>query len=97
VVGRKKERFRAKRADFCLQARNTNYVPVGTVAFSCISTYRCACRDVIRITSRQVKKAQNPVNLAANHTNYAIMPRLLSFAQLYKNEEYITCFTCSDP
>jgi hypothetical protein len=44
---------------FWTQGHNTNYIPAGTKVFWSFSTYRCAYRDVIRITSRQVKKAQN--------------------------------------
>jgi hypothetical protein len=54
VVGGQKERFFAYRDVIQITSR------LRQRNFWLISYYRCALRDVIRITSRKVKKAQNP-------------------------------------
>jgi hypothetical protein len=38
------------------------------------------------------KHIYRKVIFAGNHTNYAVLPRLLSFAQPYKNNKYSAVF-----
>jgi hypothetical protein len=73
--------FELKVTKFHFLGRDSYDVPASTSVERITAFCLCPGRAVIYITLLQT-------NVVGNHANYAMMPRLLLFAGLYKNMKY---------